>query len=179
FITPDGTPPNNVPIPYGVGRIEAVTKVAYKWHRVPFEAWRPGSPLFDRVHGDAAGTSIPFIGTVNKLPALGYPAGYALFDGVEEEIVPDPVRGFLAWDLTYHFSIKNVVGLSSGSPIGGGHNYLYYPGTTEFTGGSGVALGAGYYLAAKSKTWFANGSIPDGLSLFNERDHNQLWNVGA
>lgn len=176
-------PPSGYLIPYGIGRPEVITKIGYRWHRIPYEAWFPGSPLYLRVHGDPSNTTknasgkvvgVPYVGTVTSAAFLGYPSGYALFDGVEEEIVPDPVRGYPCWNLTYKFSIKNVLG---GSPDFqeqyGGHNYLYY-------GGAGAdANKLGYYFATKSPIWLANGAIPDGVCLFNERNLLNLFSVGA
>lgn len=184
-------------IPYNVGRPEVLSRAAYKWHRIPYEAWRPGSPLFDRVHGDPSKRTIvpvtgappglgkvvgvPYIGCVSSAAALGYPSGYALFEGVEEEIVPDPVRGFPCWNLTYKFLIKSAQGGSqSRAENYGGHNYLF------FGGGATDSALQGYYFARKddsvlgiASNWIANGSIWDGLCLFNERNLLNLWKVGA
>lgn len=175
-------------IPYNVGRPEVMTRISYKWHRIPYEMWYPGSPLYLRVQGDpskitsnAGGRIVgyPYIGTVSRLAFGGYPAGFMLFEGVEEELVPDPVRGFPCWNLTYKFLVKNVVsngprliGLG-GVTLNGGHNYLYYGGIQS------DASKAGYYFATKNSTWLANGSIPDGVCLYNERSHENLFNVGA
>lgn len=180
-----GLPPNGYPIPYGIGFPQVLTKIAYKWHRIPFSAWYTGSPLYNRVHGDPANQTlnasgryvgIPYVGTVSRLAFAGYPAGYVMFDGVEEEIVPDPVDGFPCWNLIYRFTIKNCVGVNAltGAVIGGGHNYLYYGGV-----GAIDTIFAGYYLATKNAAWIANGSIRDGTCLFNERDLNNLFKVGA
>lgn len=178
-------PPNGVLIPYNVGRPEVLTRISYKWWRVPYEAWRPGSPLYLRVHGDPSNLTItpvtgdttgfgkrvgfPYIGCVSSAEMLGYPSGCALFEGVEEEIVPDPVRGFLCWNLTFKFLVKNT---ASAENIDGGHNYIYYGGQ------AGDSRYAGYYFAAKDKFYY-NGQIPDGVTLFCERNLLNLWNVGA
>src|SRR6185295_6575030 len=197
-------PPLGYPIPYGIGRPEVMRRIAFKWRRIPYAAWQPTSPLYLRVHGDPSNTTTtllpaiagsppggansravgqPYIGTVNRLPLLGYPAGFLLCEGVEEEIVPDAVAGSPCWNLTFKFLVKANTGLQGVFPAGfltiyagnGGHNYLYWGGV----GGDGTQ--AGYYFAAKGPvgTWLPNGSIPDGICLFNERDHANLWKVGA
>jgi len=168
--------PAGVPIPRNVGKVEPVRKVAYKWHRLPFEAWFPGSPLFTRVHGDPANGVLPFIGTVNSTPFLGYPAGFVLFDGVDEEIVPDPVRGFSCWNLTFHFSVNAKMGTDSNG--NGGWNYIYWvsPGTII---SAFLSISDGYYFATRGGSWLANGFINDGLCLYNERDHRLLFDVGG
>lgn len=182
--------PSGVLIPYSIGRVEVVQKLAYKWHRLPYEAWYPGSPLFKRVKGDPSNTTVvpvvgapagmgkavglPYVGMVNSVAWNGYPAGTLLFDGVDEEIVPDPVRGFPCWNLTLRFISKQNVGVQGNTPIGyGGHNYLYYGGRQN------DSTYSGFYFAVKGDTWYPNGSIADGLCLFNERNLLNLFSVGA
>lgn len=190
YRTESGGAPNGVYIPYNVGKPEVMTKIAFKWWRVPYEAWVPGAPLYNRVHGDPSNITVapvpfaptgygkvvgaPYIGTVSSAPMFGYPAGQALFVGVEEEIVPDPVRGFPAWNLTYQFLIKSIRGGPPNAPEAyGGHNYLYYGGPSAAS-----SANSGYYLATKSSTFIYPNRIWDGACLFSERNLLNLWNVG-
>lgn len=184
-----GTAPSGTLVPYNVGRPEALTRIAFKWWRVPYEAWVPGSPLYSRVHGNPSNTTIvpvigaptglgkvvgaPYIGCVSSAPMLGYPAGQVMFEGVEEAIVPDPVRGFPCWNLTFKFLVKSILGGTPSAPdTYGGHNYLYY-------GGPAAGAYSGYYLATKASTYIYPSRIWDGACLFNERNLLNLWNVGA
>ncbi len=198
--------PTGIRIPYNIGRPEVLTRISYKWWRVPYEAWRPNTPLYKRVHGDPTNRTlvpitgwttgnvppisvtappgvgkvvgVPYIGCVSSADMLGFPSGYCLFEGVEEEIVPDPVRGFPCWNLTYKFLVKSVQGGTlDRAEYQGGHNYLYY-------GGSWLAgvLGTnnqGYFQANKWDKWIPNGYVWDGACLFNERNLLNLWKVGA
>ena len=170
--------PQGYPIPFNVGRTESVKKLSKKWHRVPKSAWQPGSDLHSRIHGNPTTGERGYIGTVNKTPLFGYPAGTLLFMGVDEEMVSDPTVivpggiGDFAFNLTYLWLAKTTGGGLSGTE-GFGHNYLYWGGTP------GDAILAGYYLATKNSTWLANGSLTDGICLFDEREHADLYNVGA
>lgn len=192
YRTTSGAEPNNFTIPYNVGKPEILKRVAYKWKRIPKAAWAIGSPLYKRVFGDPSNTTIvtppgtpappagygwvvgsPYIGTVNRVEFLGYPAGQLLFEGVDEEIVPDPVTGDYCWNLTFKWLVKAVQGGPPNAPeIYGGHNYLYYGGATSSNTN-------GYYLATKSNVWVYPGHIYDGACLFNERSHSNLFKVGA
>lgn len=172
YLRSDGTPlgpnlpPHKFPIPNAVGLPEVQTHVGYRWHRVPKTAWGPNSSsaLYNRVKGNVGLGIKPLVGTVNLTRFLGRDPGTLLFLGVDEDIVPDataPDDGW-CWNLTFRFLEKTQ-----------GHNNLYYGGT--YLTASGVK---GYYFAATGDTWYAAGSVPDGICLFNEAEHATLFEVG-
>lgn len=172
--------PDGIPIPYPIGRPEAVTKMGRKWHRVPKSAWQTTGPLYKRVKGDPVTGERGYVGTVNKNTLFGMPPGTLLFMGVDEEVIPDPTvsvpggLGDYAFSLTYWWLQRTTGGGLLGLE-GFGHNYLFWGGTLA----AGGALGTGYYLATKLAAWVANGNIADGKCLFDERPHEELYNVGA
>lgn len=191
YRTDSGAVPNNYTIPYNAGKVEVLKSVSYKWRRIPKDAWAVGSELYKRVYGDPTNTTIfvppgtpappagygkivgsPYIGTVNSVEFLGYPPGQLLYEGVDEEIVPDPVAGTYCWNLTHKWTVKANQGGPPNNPEKyGGHNYLYY-------GGSSSATNNGYYLAVKGNLWLYPGHIYDGACLYNERNHANLFKVG-
>lgn len=193
--SPGGASP--VTIPYNVGKPETLTNIAFKWRRIPKSAWGTGTPLYKRVYGDPGNTTVyvppgvpappagygwvvgsPYIGTVNRTEFLGYPPGQLLFDGVDEEVVPDPVSGEHCWNLTLKWIVKACQGGPPNAPEQyGGHNYLYYGGK-----GGNVSIAdnnPGYYLATRAGFWVYPGHIFDGACMFNERDHSNLFKVGV
>lgn len=171
YVRPDGVgifgaglpAPHLVPIPYSIGRPETQAKVGFKWWRIPQAGWGAGKPLTTLVRGDPAAGRQPLIGTVNKVAFQGYAAGTLLLTGVDEEVVPDPVDEDYCYNLTFWFLFKPQT-----------HNYLWYGGLYSDGG-----VFNGYYLARRGSPWVATGSIPDGVCLFNERDHRLAWEVSG
>lgn len=163
YVTESGAgTPNGIPIPYGVGVPETKTHLAYKWWRVPRSAWDPAALtlLYKRVHGYEAGGIRSYVGTVNKTALKGHDAGTLLFEGVEEEVVPDPVEGDFCFNLVYKFS-----------KFGPGHNNLLWAGNTA------ESSDRGYFQARKTGSFEAVGSITDGKCLFDEREFRDLWSL--
>lgn len=173
------------------------------WENSPLQKRVKGGPPGVDAAGNPTGGR-GYIGTVNKTPILGRPSGTLLLLGVDEEIVGDatvdntndPGMGDYAYNLTYWWLEKTTggglwvaSGVSSGgpNPFGGapparedfGHNYLYFGGVVANPPVPSTTGLAGYYLATKNPEWVANGSIPDGTCLFDERDHNRLFDVSA
>lgn len=156
----DGTPrPHLIPIPYTIGRPEGQSTRSFKWLRVPWEVWQPGSTIFNRVFGDYENSREPFIGTVNSYPLYSIPAGQLLYLGVEEELVTDPLGDALCWHLTHKFLHKPR-----------NHNWLYF--NDAFDASSNAA---GYYLAGRGTTYYTTENLPDNTALFNARDHRLLF----
>lgn len=166
FLTPLGGDPHGQAIPYNVGLPMVSGRVKFKWWRIPRIAWQPGSTLWNRVFGDPDGGDIPYVGTVNSNTGYvgqgsnGYPIGTLLLEGVEEELTFDPV----AEDFAY-----NLVWVSKHVP--NGVNYLYFPG---LQGGAD----RGWYLAGKGNTHYTSDLLPDGVAMYNTRDHRELFQVG-
>jgi hypothetical protein len=158
--------PNNVRIPYNIGFPVPTSTISRKWIRIPFESWGPGTILFNRVFGDVYEGELPFCGSVNKYEFLGYPPGYLLYLGVEEELQMDPLGEALAWNLTHKWQAAHL------AP----HNWKYF-----FSSVDSDASAQGWYFVAKddASSYYPPGSVPDNTSLFNEKDHSLLFNVGA
>lgn len=153
--------PNNKPIPYGVGFPIPTLNIARKWHRVPWNCWGEGTPLYGRVFGDIQAGTKPFAGTCNVDELFGYPAGYLLYVGVEEEIDYDPLGDELCWNLTHKWIARTV------AP----HNWLYFYSTL-----AADAASNGWYLAVKKGASYSTIELlPDETSLFNGRQHALLF----
>ncbi len=161
----EGNPrPHLIPIPYGIGIPEVTAIITRKWIRIPFDAWKPGSQLHERVYGNAEGGIPPYAATVNKTVILEYPIGTMLFMGVEEELVRDPLGTGFVWNLTVKWLWKDQ-----------GHNRFRYQETDK-----NAAATSGYYFASAppNSTYYTAATLPDGIAMFNARDHNNLFLVG-
>jgi PKD repeat protein len=171
YLTPDGSGPNQVNIPFSTGLPQQTVTISYKWHRVPEAGWGPGSPLYQRVHGSPDGTTPGLIGTVNstELQVCQAWPGQAKFIGVDEGegLLRDPTGKGYYWNLLLQWELVYRVG---------GHNALWFSDTNP----SSTRGPAGYFLATRqsNSTWYAPGQNPPGICLFDAYDHNQLWNVG-
>lgn len=161
---PPPTPvPHTKPIPYPLGFPVPTLTISRKWHRVPLACWGEGTPLFARVYGDQANGKKPFVGTVNVDTLFGYPAGYLLYLGVEEEIEYDSLGDATAWTLTHTWKAATL------AP----HLFLYF-----FSSLAADAAANAWYLATKrGASWSTIETIPDETGLFNGRQHALLWNV--
>jgi hypothetical protein len=156
--------PNLVPIPYGIGIPEVTAAVSRKWVRIPFLAWQPGSQLFERVYGVAESGTPPYAASVNKTALLGYQPGTLLFMGVEEELVRDPIGTGFVWNLVLKWMWKDQ-----------GHNRFRYQETDP-----AAAATSGYYFASAppNSTHYTSATLPDGVAMFNAREHSNLFLVG-
>jgi hypothetical protein len=169
YITADaGSPLYGRPIPVSIGRPDQTVKFAFKWWRIPLSAWNNAAPplfggVYQRVRGPATflAPEGSYVGCINKFPFFGRPAGTVLFDGVDEEIVPDLVDG------TYCFNI-----ISRFTERVHGWNKIWYQARP------GEAVDSGYYYVSRTPIYHDAGDVPDGVSLYNERDLNRLWIVG-
>ncbi|MBA4191320.1 MAG: hypothetical protein C0467_25335 [Planctomycetaceae bacterium] len=154
--------PYNKTIPHNVGKPLVQAVVSKKWHRIPYNAWGEGSPLYTRVHGSSDGETLPFLGTFNNAIFMGYEPGVLLLIGVDEEVILDQAGDEIAYNLTYKWLRKTP-----------GHNHFYfYP--TDGTGDN-----AGWYYVSSDGTWSDYTSVPDNSSLFSGRNHYELFRVGA
>jgi hypothetical protein len=156
------------PIPVSIGRPDQTMKFAFKWWRIPLSAWNNAAPpLFGGVYQRARGPATflapegSYVGCVNKLKFFGRPPGTVLFDGVDEEPVPDLVDGNYCFNLIYRFTER-----------ASGWNKIWYQAR------SGEGVDSGYYYVSRTPIYHDAGDVPDGVSLYNERDLNRLWLVG-
>ncbi|AWM41767.1 hypothetical protein GobsT_71300 [Gemmata obscuriglobus] len=166
YSTDTGTgKPAGVPIPYGIGFIEPQRKFRIVWRRLPFDAWGPGKPLFNRVIGNEG--SRGFFGAVNKTYFLGYWSLTLQLVGVEETLLPDPTGLGYSWDLAYTFVHKPV-------PFGHLGFYFFDPATTGNVSGYYQTQRAGLNTRITDETL-----ITDGSALFPVREFEDLFKVGA
>lgn len=161
----DGPPATPVPhkraIPYGIGYPIPTSTIGRKWHRVPKDCWGPGTPLHQRVFGNIQSGTKPWVGTCNVETMLGYPPGFLLYLGPEEEIGWDPVEDDLCWTLTHKWLARTV------AP----HNWMYFFSTLDAD-----AAANGWYLAVKKGgTYSTIELLPDETGLFNSRQHELLF----
>jgi hypothetical protein len=116
------------------------------------------------VYGAAESGIAPFAGTINQSALFGYPAGTLLFTGVDEELKRDPLGQGFAWDLTFKWLFKPRL-----------HNWFYYNDPPADTPGFSDA--SGYYFAGRGTTAYSTATLPDGVALFNAREHNLLFQL--
>jgi hypothetical protein len=155
--------PHGKPIPYSTGFPIPTATIRRKWVRVPFDCWGEGTDLFLRVYGDLPNGELPFVGTINTVGMFGYPPGYLLYLGVEEELQLDPLGDGLCWDLTHRWMANYL------AP----HTYKYF-----FSASSADAGDNGWYFTAKSgSSFYTTALLPDDTALHNARDHRYLFTV--
>lgn len=156
-----GGVPDDVPIPYGIGFPVATLNISRKWHRVPWDCWGEGSPLHQRVYGNIQAGTKGWVGTCNVDELFGYPAGYLLYIGTEEEIDYDPLGDDLCWNLTHKWIAR----------VASPHNWLYF-----WSSKAADASKNGWYLAVKKGASYSTIELlPDETGLFNTRQHNLLF----
>lgn len=159
--SPSTDAPHNKPIPFNAGLILPIMEFPVTWKKIPYEIMSPyvDSPWRDRIWGD--GTNPPYIGTVNKHDFLGYRAGTLLFSGIRLIERKSP---FLVpeWDVEFTFAVD---------PRKWNYKAFIPPkADTE------------WLLVVKRNndntiTHYAEGSIPDNKTLYNERDFTELFQV--
>lgn len=165
-----GLPPHMVPVPYNISYVTPTQERKFTWVRLPQDAWGQGTPLYQRVfEGEDDGNSFhtqvyPLIGTVNSEELLGYPIGTMLFRRVEEKLRRDPLGAGWCWDLTFVFIYRPT-----------GWNWLRYFDVSDIP----VANYNDVYFVGSTSTFYTADTLPDNHSLYNGRDHNTLFQVGA
>lgn len=159
-----GSPPTGLPINFNVGKIFSTMQFKFLWKRLPFDLFDPTnqSSWAKRIWGDpAAPTAEKLIGSVNKTTFLGFLPGTLLLENVR----PIPVRSpfYFIWEWDFEFTLNYNPNY---------WNYLYY-----FPISSAGTTDRGFYLVGAGTTFYANGSVPDNYSLYNEREHALLFDV--
>ncbi len=182
-----GSPPAtaaSLPIPGTVPLIQTLRDIPVVWKRLPadfYSFFDPG-PAVRRLTGDPAASPPvrPYVGTVNKTAFGPYPAGSLLVHDWKPVRRPAPfvqyapvegggyrwVSPAVEWDVEYTFRYRPSL-----------HNFVFL--NDLRASGSSAPLRAGYYYASRSKTYYAPGSVPDGDSLFCEREFRDLFKVQA
>lgn len=152
--------PSGNPIQHNVGFVNPAVEIRKKWMRVPYDGWKEGSQLRTRVFGDVEEDIKPYLGTLNKTVIFGYAPGQLVLTGVEDELLLDPALEEQHWNITYVWVVKTP-----------GHNWLK---AFDPTG----ANAAKFCFVSNNGTYYETGGLPDGKSLFNAREHKDLYDVG-
>lgn len=158
LVSGGGGAPHNTSVPFNSGKVVPSELFRVTWHRLPEDVWQPGSVIQERVYGD--GTSVPYFGTVNKTELFGRPAGTMLLSNVFPKRKRSPLGFGFEWDITFEWTYKP-----------NGHNNLYYFDST--TGGAS----GWYYVGRNGSSYAAPGSVADDDSIYNEREHANLFVV--
>lgn len=157
--------PHNRPIPFNVGISLPIMELPVTWHKVPYDIFNPNlssaisNPWPTRIWGDAS--TLPYLGSVNKTTFLNRPPGTLLFSNIR----PIPRKSaFLRpeYDIEFTFAFDPH-----------GWNYKAY-----------ISVGAATEWISVVKesspgavTYYAPGSVPDGMSMYNEREFRDLFKV--
>ena len=192
--------PGNVPL------IQPIRDVYAVWKRLPadFYSFFSTSPWLDRITGTPNATTPikPYIGTVNKTQFGSYPAGTLLFTNWEPIRKPAPfvlytgspgsmtwISPAVEWDIKFTFRYKP-----------NGHNYIYLndmaipppavsppppppppavppPPPPPLVPPPPPTLRSGYYYVSRTGVFNTSGNVPDGDSIFNEREFRDLFKV--
>ncbi len=155
-----GTAPDGVPIPYSFNVIRAVEEFTYKWVQLPYEAFEPGSALYNRVYGTAEGVT-SYLGCVNSAEFFDRPVGTVLFSAVKPTLERSHTGRGRRWSLEYKFSYAP-----------NGWTWLYYSDPLN-------PNRSGWYMVSNKGFHYADG-LSDGESIVaGARDlWADLWNVG-
>lgn len=164
YIKSGGGGPTGLPINFNVGKIFSTMQFKFLWKRLPFDLFDPTnqSKWAKRIWGDPSDpTAAKLIGTVNKTSILGFLPGTLLLENVR----PIPVRSpfYFIWEWDFEFTLNYNPNF---------WNYLYY-----FPVSTAGVTDRGFYLVGSGTTFHANGSVPDNYSLYNEAEHNLLFDV--
>lgn len=161
YRTQDALPPHNTTVPLNLGMTVITGIVSKKWHRLPkTNCWSPGSALWNRFYGDPEAGTLPYIGTVNKSAIYGYKAGTLLLMPPSEEIVYDPVTDSFVTNLTIRWQHKPQL-----------HNW--FPAMLKV---AGVSV-AKWAFVSNDGNYYNTSALPDGRSIFNAREHVQLFSI--
>ena len=171
YIGISGSAGNMTPIPFSIGKIFPWQNFPVTWHRLPDAAWGESvsTYLMQRIYGN--GTSVPYLGTVNKTSIFGKPAGTLLFEDVRAIHEASPVgdAGNIAgsngweWRLEYKFTFN---------PNQWNKLYYFAPLVAD------RPTKNGFYLVGANGTHFSAGNVPDNFSQYNEREFSNLFLIG-
>lgn len=147
-------------IAQNVGKIFSTIQYKLLWKRLPFALYSLSNPTKWQKRIWGSDTNTPLIGTVNKYEWNGFKAGTLLFENCRP-IPVDSMFGYLyEWDFEYTLHLD----------VNGWNRKYYFPPASSGAGD------AGFYFVGKS-TYYDTGSVPDGESIYNERDFSLLCDV--
>lgn len=154
-------PPHNQTIPSNPGKILPGATVNVTWHRLPDDAWGPGSSVFDRVFSGTEGDN-GTLGKINQDEIFGFPIGSLLLSGVRPMRRKSPLGTGFEWDITFEFTYKPS-----------GHNWLFYHDRADPTR-SGF-----YFVGQQGGTAQTADALFDGVSIYNAASFADLFSVAA
>jgi hypothetical protein len=128
--------------------------ISKKWYRIPKQCWGRDSNLYTKLFGDPDSQVTGLVGTINKYPIFGFPAGTMLLLTPEEEIVFDQASSEYCYNIIYKWKFN---------PFGHNHLLFFDRGPTTFTG---------FYPVSNDAVYYTTATLPDGKSIFNARDHD-------
>ncbi len=135
------------------------------WNRLPDAAFDITSNLYIRLYQGTftAGVSdgYPYLGTINRATFQGRPPGTLLLNGSNPVWQRSPSTDDYEWTLEYEFIYKPQ-----------GWNFLFYFDAAAGSPGSGW-----WFVSRQGLGYFAPGSVPDGASLYVEREFANLVSV--
>jgi hypothetical protein len=156
-----------VPVPYPVGLTESSYRFTLRWHRIPYDAYGPGKPLWARIFGDGTTANLPYLNAVNDTVFYfeTFPIGTCMLEKVTEKIEPSLIdSNFYLWTIDFSFRV-----------VPGGHNrQWYFPNANEWAAAGNVAK---RMFVARGTTYYAPGSVPDLRANYVERELEDLFNV--
>jgi hypothetical protein len=150
-------------IPFNVGKIipeEAFTTI---WHRLPDDAYQPGSAVYDRLYGLIEGDGVPYLGTINTEELFGRPSGTLLLENVVPRRRKSPLGTGFEWDLQFNWKYRPS-----------GWNWAY-----GMEGTNPAAEHNDFYMASATGTFNTADTVPDFDSIYNARDLTDVFNVDA
>lgn len=149
--------PNGVPVPYGVSVTRSEEEFIYNFVRLPYDSFKPGSILYERVYGTVEG-DLSFMGCVNKEPIFNRAAGTVILTGITPLLQRAHTGEGRRWSLGYKFAYSSF-----------GWNWLYYPDPTGVNSG---------WFNVNNKEFQAADTLEDHRSLTpGARDLNLLFSV--
>jgi hypothetical protein len=151
--------PGGIALAQNVGKIFPTLQFKVLWKRLPDLLFSLSTPTYwqKRIFGDPnVPTQYPLIGTVNKNLWAGFKAGTLLLENVKPIPVTAPFVGLYEWDIEFTFNLDVK-----------GWNWKYYP----------IAPNNKWYFVSNDGVVYPAGSIPDDVSIYNERDFNLLFDV--
>jgi hypothetical protein len=157
-----GGGPHGSVVPFNTPLQQPCLQFRATWHRLPEDLlnWTTPGPWLKRILGDSASGTKTWMNTVNKSRIFGFDIGTLAVFSWEPERRSMP---FGAFEYDVHFEMGWRAQ---------GWNYIWYNDLT-------TPADSGYYYVSRAGTFHAPGSVPDGDSLYSERETSYLFRVQA
>ena len=149
------TPPHGYPVPIGTRIIRPIQYFTYVWEELPYDAFRAGSNLFNRIYDSEDGIS--YLGCVNSKVIFDRAVGTVVLSKCTPALLRSRTATGYRWRLEAEFMF---------APLG--HTWLFYPDPT--------GANSGFYMISNSGFSFAD-ALGDYESIVNARDLNLLYDV--